>query len=256
MSLCHNVWIVNMYRNWLNLLINLKKKRRLPELTLDLLDPNRACPSVKTHSSWRFPFSQDHARHLSVIWNLVSSLPSVSQQAWERCPRICLVIEWTLVIRLLWDLFTTLPQSGCVPEGVMGPQLTPVQKGEYQTAPPSVRTAVIQLIHSLEITQSLQTMSLLPLLSRGKQLKHVWCYSFHKAKKRKQSFLSSLSSSRPLALHLPSPWLAKPGLIELRSHLGRPVPRQAILHYQPSVCPHVEIMKMPSFHSSTPKKKN
>lgn len=103
---------------------------------------------------WMFPFTREHARPraVSALWIFVFSFPSVTQQALEHCSRTCLVIEWTLVISLLWDLFTTLPQRGYVPERVAGLQLTSVQKGKYQAAQLSVLTTVIQLIQSLEIT--------------------------------------------------------------------------------------------------------
>lgn len=52
-------------------------------------------------------------------------LPSATQWALEHCPRTCLVVEWTLVIGLLWDLFATLPQSGYAPEGSDGTPANP-----------------------------------------------------------------------------------------------------------------------------------
>lgn len=55
-----------------------------------------------TCTSGYSPFCQKHAcpRAMSVLWIFVFSLPSVTQQALKHCLRICLVIEWTLVICL------------------------------------------------------------------------------------------------------------------------------------------------------------
>lgn len=71
-------------------------------------------------------------------------LPSVTEQTSEHCPRTCLVIDWTLVIRLPWDLFTTLPWCRYAPRD--GTPVNPSAKG---------RISSVLAVFLLEITQSL-----------------------------------------------------------------------------------------------------
>lgn len=91
----------------------------------------------------------------------------------------------------------------------MGPQLTPVQKEEHQSAQLSVLTTLLQLTESPGIAQPPQTVSLLLLLS----VKTFLTVVIHMQRRKICFLFHFLCSSPPLSLRL-----AKPGLIERNSH--------------------------------------